>query len=51
MIGSCIIFLPFYFFICCYFTPGHYKSELFKHSIISLKGLVRAIILLFLIFG
>lgn len=51
IIGSCVIFLPYYLFLSCYFTNGHYKPELYNNTVLSLKGVIRAIILIFLISG
>ncbi|CAD8194752.1 unnamed protein product [Paramecium pentaurelia] len=45
MVGTCIIFLPFYLYLCCYFTPGQYKPEQYNHQTFTLKGFVRVLIL------
>ncbi|CAD8115333.1 unnamed protein product [Paramecium sonneborni] len=46
MIGMCIIILPFYLYLCCYFTPGQYKPQLYNHQNLTLKGFIRILILL-----
>ncbi|CAD8208587.1 unnamed protein product [Paramecium octaurelia] len=45
IVGACIIFLPFYLYLCCYFTPGQYKPDLYNHQTLTLKGVVRVLLL------